>query len=167
MNLPGHRRGEPGCMIRANGGSRPPSGVSMPAVIMRQTPDGCRSRQRSSLGVGHRGYTTAHWQPMHAITPVWVLRLEPGPLHGGNETTALSARQPLNALAAICHQLMIYGACMGQLTWAPWTSRAQPRHARHATHKCRSAKRSNGLVISRPQHSVASTSSHLASWCNG
>ena len=154
-------------MIRANGGKRPPVGVSLPTVIMRQTPDGCRSRQRSSLGAGHRGYTTTHWQPMHAITHAWVLRLEPGPLHGGNETTALSARQPLNALAAICHQLMLYGAFMGQLTWAPWASRAQPRHARHATHERRRANRLSGLVISRPRQPGASTISYLASWCNG
>ena len=170
--MPGHCRAEPGCLIKATGGKWRPAGVSLSTddphtVILRRTPAGCRSRQRSSLGVGHRGYTTTHWQPMQAITHVWMLILEPGSLHGGKETAARSVRQPLNAVAAICQQPMLCGACMGQLAWAPWMSRAQPCDARHAAHERRPSKRLNGSVISRPQHSVASASSHLASWCNG
>ena len=136
-------------------------------VFKSHTPDGCRSLQRSSLGDGHRGYTTTHWQPMQAITHVWVLRLEPGPLHGGKENAALPVQQPRNAVAAICHKLMLCGACMGQLTLPPWMHGAQPCHTRHATHECRPAERLSELVSSRPQHSVASIHSHLASGCNG
>ena len=152
---------------QATSGSRTPLHWRRHTVSMRHTPHGCRSRQRGSLGVGHRGYTTAHWQPMQAITHVWVMRLEPGPLHGGKETAALSAQQPLNAVAALCHQLMLCGACMGQLSRAHWMNGAQPCRVRHAAHNRRPAERLSGLVSSRPQHSVASIRSRLASWCNG
>ena len=82
---------------------------------------------------------------MQAITHVWVLRLEPGPLHGGKETVALSVQQPLNAVAALCHQLMLCGACMGQLARAPWMNGAQPCHDRHATRERRHSERLSGL----------------------